>query len=123
MAFETFVGEPSECELYARFAYLLIQKDYHAHGERYSDPGAAIGQLRGRLAPVDDSMLDLFLAAYQYMARRGVLLEFARTSMIERARKGLDFRSVVFVDYKATRRSDPRVTNRGVAARRRKETD
>lgn len=114
MSFENFSGEPSELELYARYAYHLIAKDYRAHMYRYREPCEGIRQLRDRLKPIDDFMLDTFLAAYCFYASRGVLMLFVRTAMIERARKGMDFRSVVFIDYKGTRRRDPRVTNRGV---------
>jgi hypothetical protein len=109
-AYIDFKGEPSECELYVRFAYHLIAKDYRAHKERYTHPQQGIYHLRMRLKPIDDMMLDLFLAAFQYLASRGVPMKFARTAMIERARTGMDFRSVVFVDYKGTRRDDPRIT-------------
>lgn len=120
-AFIDFKGEPSECELYARFAYHLIARDYRAHPDRYDQPQQGIHQLRMRVKPTDDMLLDVFLSAYQYLVARGVLMEFARTAMIERARRGLDFRRVVFVDYKGTRRSDPRVTNRGVTTMATKE--
>ena len=120
MFYENFSGEPSECELYARYAYHLILKDYRAHKSAYERPQEGIHQLRMRLKPTDDMMLDVFLAAYQYLTARGVLLEFGRMAMIERARKGMDFRSVVFVDYKGARRRDPRVTNRGVTGSARK---
>lgn len=110
-----FKGEPSEAELYARFAYHLIAKDYRLNRHLYDEPEMGITHLRSRLSCTDDKMLDTFLCAYQYLVRRGVSTSFARTAMIERARKGMDWRSVVFVDYKAHRRPDPRVTNRGVS--------
>lgn len=116
MAYETFSGEPSECELYARFAYHLIAKDYRAHPADYRPPQQGIYLLRRRIGAIDDWMLDLFLSAYQYLAARDVRMSFARTAMIERARKGLDFRSVVFVDYKASRRYPPPVSNTGGVA-------
>lgn len=109
-AFETFEGEPCECELYARFAYHLIVRDYHAHPLNYERPQDGIKLLRKWYAQVDNMMLDTFLCAYQYLVARGVSLKFARTAMIERARKGLPFRAVVFVDYKAQRRGNPRIT-------------
>lgn len=113
MAFDNFQGDPSELELYARYAYHLIAKDFRAHKDRYEEPSRGIYYLRLRLKPIDDMMLDTFLAAYSFYVARGLELKLARTAMIERARKGMDFRSVVFVDYKAHRRLPPRVTNRG----------
>jgi len=124
MSFQDFPTEPNMCELYARFAYLLIERDYRQRVDAYAYPVQAIKALRDRFAPADDVVLDTFLAAYQYLAARGVTMRFARTAMIERARKGLDFRAVAFVDYKAHRRADPRVTNRGVSSsRKRKEQE
>lgn len=116
-AYNDFTGEPSVCELYARFAYHLIACDYSRHPQNYSDPSDGIAHLRQRIKAVDDLVLDTFLCAYQYLVGRGITMRFARTAMIERARKGLDFRSVVFVDYKAQRRRPPRVTNRGGSTR------
>lgn len=113
MAYETFQGDPSECELYARYAYHLIAKDYRTQPNAYTHPQQGIYHLRMRLKAIDDMMLDTFLAAYSFYVSRGLELKLARTAMIERARKGMDFRSVVFVDYKAHRRLPPRVTNRG----------
>jgi len=110
VAYVDFKGEPSECELYARYAYHLIARDFRAHPELYQVPQHGIADLRHRVAPTTDWMLDLFLATYQYLAARGVDMKFARTAMIERAKQGLDFRRVVFIDYKGGRRDDPRIT-------------
>jgi hypothetical protein len=41
-------------------------------------------------------------------------MELALTAMLIRADNDRPLREVVFADYKATRRCDPRVTNRGV---------
>ena len=49
-----------------------------------------------------------------YVARNKMQSRRWRYAVIERDRFGMGFRSALYFDYKATRRDDPRVTNRGV---------
>lgn len=103
-------------EVLARVAYRLIERRLSPDLLERFTHDALIRHLARQLDWRGWSALSFWVNAYLYRFDQGELEEFTRTAFIMRARLGMDFRSVAFADYKATRRRDPRVTNRGVTA-------
>jgi len=103
-------GKPTTTEQWVLHAYALIVLDYHQYPQNYDVPADGIRRLMKRVVYRKWLELDLVLAAFCYAAARGYQLKLARTAMLMRAAEGRPLREVVFVDYKATRRGDPRIT-------------
>jgi hypothetical protein len=105
----------SEQEVLARVAYRLIER--HWRYLRYPPEQAPeyIFDLANALAPLFFGRLELYVCAYGYHVSRGLQAKFVRTTMVEQARMGASHRGVCLWSYKANRRPDPRVTNRGVS--------
>jgi len=103
-------GKPTTTEQWVVYAYDRIVQDYRLYPQSYDIPADGIRRLMKRVAYREWAELDLVLAAFCYAAARGYQLKLARTAMLMRAVEGRPLREVVFVDYKATRRDDPRIT-------------
>jgi hypothetical protein len=108
-------SDASEQEVLARVAYRLIER--HWRYLRYPPDMASeyIFALANGLAPMFAGRLELYVCAYGFHISCGLRAKFVRATMVERARMGATHRGVCLWSYKAHRRPDPRVTNRGVS--------
>jgi len=106
--------DASFSEVLARVAYRYIWRQYFFGVYHDTDPIAFLRFCEMRAQRAGFEAIAAWICAYRYAAFHGELTRFARTQFIFRARLGLDYRSVMTAGYKANRRRDPRVTNRGV---------
>lgn len=113
---DILLSDASMSEVLARVAYRLIERRMALLDQVHGKPYLWTLALPRQLDRAGWAALSSWASAYAFAESRGELPAFTRTAFIMRARLGFDFRSVMFVEYKATRRSDPRVTNRGVAS-------
>ena len=111
------LSDASDSEVCARIAYQLILRAARHYPAGQPARPEVLQSLCRRLDAKHLSTLSLWVHAYLRGLNAGELIEFSRTAFLFRARLGLDFRRVAFIEYKAHRRCDPRVTNRGVTAR------
>jgi len=111
---EILLSDASFSEVCARVAYQLIDRRLRLYGDGILPVTDILNRLQRQLNKHGWACMSFWVCAYARSAANGELPEFTRTAFILRARLGLDFRSVAFIDYKAARRRDPRVTNRGV---------
>jgi hypothetical protein len=110
VAISVDAGKPTTTEQWVQHAYDLIVQDYQQYPQNYDVPADGIRRLMKRVVYRRWVELDLVLAAFCYAAARGYRLKLAYIAMLMRAAEGRTLREVVFVDYKATRRDDPRIT-------------
>jgi hypothetical protein len=108
------LSDASMSEVCARVAYRLIERRCALLIRYQKDPQLWTLTLVRQLDRAGWFVMSFWCSAYAYRLSQGELPPFTRTAFIMRARLGMDFRSVAFIDYKAPRRRDPRVTNRGV---------
>lgn len=102
-------------EVCARVAYRLIEMDFRRFPHEYrTSPPLAIHNYAFTLSRNGFPNLDLWLVAYAFHIANGIRASVVRDEMIWRARTGASLRHCVHWTYKAGRRDDPRVTNRGV---------
>jgi len=111
------LSDASLSEVLARVSYRLIERRLAWYDEPFELPIEALSILYGQLERRGWSVMSTWVSAYAFYLAQGELPEFTRQRFIFRARLGFDFRSVLYADYKAMRRGDPRVTKRGVTAR------
>jgi len=111
------LSDASFSEVLARVAYRLIERaTLHPYYRDWTNADC-FAHLARRLDKAGLSALSFWVSAYLHHYHGCEIPLFTRTAFIMRARLGMDFRSVAYFDYKAPRRRDPRVTNRGVTPR------
>jgi hypothetical protein len=107
------LSEASWIEVRARVAYRLIERDWRTHRYPAQEAPARVWALAHRLPFDEPASLEAFLVSFGMHIERGLTTKLIRTLMVERARMGCTWRSVLLWSYKAQRRVPPRVTNRG----------
>lgn len=108
------LSDASMSEVLARVSYRLIERRLTWYDEPFDEPRELVSRLYRQLDRRGWKVLSSWVSAYAFFLAQGELPVFTRTRFIFRARLGYDFRSTMYTDYKAPRRRDPRVTNRGV---------
>lgn len=106
--------DASFSEVLARVAYQVILKDYRRWGQEGDNPLEYLRGLEHAMEYHKFYAISAWISAYRYGVSQGQRSGVLRTQYIMRARMGLLWRQVAFIEYKANRRRDPRVTNRGV---------
>lgn len=115
------LSDASLSEVLARVTYRLIERRLVLDNLIRYPASELLTHLVHQLDRHGFSALSFWASAYNYALSQGELPEYTRAAFVMRARMGMDFRSVAFVEYKGSRRRDPRVTNRGVRAKVTKE--
>lgn len=109
-------------EVLARVCYQLVKIEYKRHPNPATATGPiVIGMLQQRLGRGTLPWIDTHLLAAAVALQSGTPLRVWRDSICQRSRAGLGWRACVFAGYKAGRRNDPRITNRGVMGLRSKQ--
>jgi len=111
--------EAAFTEVLARVSFRLIVRDYRAYPERWKEPFEAMRMVAYHLEEEGFSAMAFWVRAYAVQWSDITPITFVREGMIWRARCGETYRRVAYPEYKANRRADPRVTNRGVSPSRR----
>lgn len=112
---DTPLGEACEGEVLARVAYRMIERQYRYL--RY-DPARApeyIFTLANWCNATLNQELELYIAAYAYLIKKGHYSGFIKRKFIARAQEGWPHRQILLWSYKAARFYDPPVSNTGVA--------
>ena len=114
-------SDASLSEVLTRVAFRMIERDYRRNPSHYGIPEQGIYRMRMTYLYGKFDVLDTWCLAYQCYVSKGMRLKLIKSMHIERSRFGLPWRSSIYFDYKASRRHDPRITNRGVTVRSRKQ--
>lgn len=102
-------------EILARVCYRLIEQEWRRRGSPKDGTGPiTIGMLQERLGQGTFPWVDTHLLAAAVAIQSGTPLRVWRDTVCSRSRAGYDWRRCLLREYKANRRSDPRITNRGV---------
>jgi hypothetical protein len=103
-------------EVQVRVAFQLVKLDYKRNRVRYENPREGLAALARDLRSSGWAPLATFISAWSLRVKPGArALQNEYKAALSRAREGHTFRRVAFAGYKAGRRHDPRVTNRGVS--------
>lgn len=103
-------------EVLARVAFRLIQRDYWCYRSLYDEPVQGMGGLARQLAANGWPCMATWVRSYAVQWMPFYPLAAIRENVIARARSCASWRHAAYPAYKATRRADPRVTNRGVSS-------
>lgn len=102
-------------EVLARVSYRYIEMRYTRAGFVGSGPSPLLQTIFNELNELQLVNIAMWVAAYRRVWAPLYSLTMAKENFIYDARRGYSMRRVVFPQYKSNR-SDPRVTNRGVAS-------
>lgn len=101
-------------EVLARVSYRYIEMRYARAGFLGGGPPRLLQSVYDELDELQLVSLAMWVAAYRRVWAPLYSLTMAKENFLIDARRGYSMRRVVFPQYKSNR-SDPRVTNRGVA--------
>jgi len=110
--------EAAFSEVLARVAFQLIKRDYSYYRSMYEDPPRGMLGLAALLRANGWNVMATWVTAYSMQWSEFTPIGLIRERMVFSARCGQAWRRIVYPDYKAHRRADPRVTNRGVSSPR-----
>jgi hypothetical protein len=111
--------EAAFTEVLARVAFQLIKRDYACYRSMYEEPARGMLGLAALLRAHGWSVMSTWVTAYSMQWSDFTPIGLIRERMVFAARCGQEWRRIVYPAYKAGRRDDPRVTNRGVISPRR----
>lgn len=106
-------------EVVARVVYRYVELAYRRDPEAFASPRSGIKATLLPLLCWRDPVVSCAAWALQYaVCSGGSTTAKWLTHAVMASRAGLTFRHCYYAEYKASRRADPRVTNRGVRSRR-----